>query len=322
MADPASEGGHPPRQASGGHGGHDGDHPHHHPTRQLGERGLATAIVINVGLTVAQVAGGVVSGSLALIADALHNLSDAASLIIAFVARRIGRRSIDDRMTFGYARAEIVAALVNFTTLILLGAFLGYQAVMRLIDPQPIAGWTVVIVAGVALAVDTATAALTYAQARESMNVKAAFLHNLADALASIGVIVGGVLVLRFGWVWVDPVLTLVIAGYVLWHGLAEIGGAIRILMLGTPEGLDPQDVIAAMKGVEGVTDVHHVHVWRFDETRISLEAHLVLADDAGAARAKARVRRILDEGFGIRHVTLETERPGERCQEAGGVPA
>jgi cobalt-zinc-cadmium efflux system protein len=301
------------------------DHHHHHHDhggRHLGERGLGAAIVINVGLTVAQVVGGVLSGSLALVADALHNLSDAASLIIAFLARRIGRRTADTRMTFGYARAEIVAALVNFTTLILIGAFLAYQAVLRLLDPTPVEGWTVVVVAAVALAVDTATAVLTYAQSRESMNVKAAFLHNLADALASVGVIVGGVLVIMFGWTWVDPLLTLAIAGYVLWHGCSEIGGAIRILMLGTPEDLDPREVVAAMNAVDGVTDVHHVHLWRFDERRISLEAHLVLAEEASAAMAKKRVRDLLQTRFGIGHVTLETESVDDHCQEAGGMPA
>ncbi len=296
-------------------------HHHHHPAR-LGDRGLIVALAINLGLTVVQVAGGIVSGSLALVADALHNLSDAGSLGIAYAARRIGRRAADDRMTFGYARAEIVAALVNFTTLILLGAYLGYEAVLRLIDPQPVAGWTVIGVAGVALAVDVATALLTLRQARQSMNIRAAFLHNLADAMASVAVILGGVLVLVFGWYWVDPLLTLVIAGYVLGHGVSAIGGAVRILMLGAPEDMDPREVIAAMNAEPEVLDVHHVHLWRFDEQRVSLEAHLVLAEHAAAAHAKARVRERLRREFGIWHVTLETEAAGETCQEAGGVAA
>lgn len=288
----------------------------------MGDRGLALALAINVGLTGVQVAGGVVSGSLALIADALHNLSDAGSLGIAYAARRVGRRSADTRMTFGYARAEIVAALVNFTTLILLGAYLGYEAVLRLLDPQPVAGWTVIGVAGVALIVDVATALLTLRGARQSMNIRAAFLHNLADAMASVAVILGGVLVLLFGWHWVDPLLTLVIAGYVLWHGLSAIGGAVRILMLGAPEDMDPREVIAAMNAEPEVLDVHHVHLWRFDEDRVSLEAHLVLAEHAAAARAKARIRERLRREYGIWHVTLETEALGETCQEAGGVAA
>jgi len=287
----------------------------------LGDRRLGLAVAINLGLTVAQVVGGIVSGSLALIADALHNFSDAASLLIAFAARRIARRPADERMSFGYARAEVVAALINFTTLILLGLYLGYEAIMRLLAPQPIAGWTVVIVAGIALVVDAATALLTHAQARESMNIKAAFLHNVADALSSVAVIVGGVVILLYDWTLIDPLLTLAIAGYVLWHGLAEIGGAIRILMLGVPPGTDPAAVIAAMREVEGVADVHHLHLWGFDERRVSLEAHLVVAEGATVGAAKAHVRQLLHERFGVSHVTLETEHEGEACQSAGGLP-
>ncbi len=300
----------------------DHHHHHHHNRGWLGDRGLVVALAINLGLTVVQVVGGIVAGSLALVADALHNLSDAGSLGIAYAARRIGRRAADDRMTFGYARAEIVAALVNFTTLILLGAYLAYEAVLRLLDPQPVAGWTVIGVAGVALAVDTATALLTLRQARHSMNVRAAFLHNLTDALASVAVILGGGLVLAFGWHWVDPVLTLAIAGYVLGHGVSAIGGAIRILMLGAPEDMEPREVIAAMAAEPGVLDVHHVHLWRFDERRVFLEAHLVLAEDARAAETKGRIRQRLRRDFGVWHVTLETEAAGETCQETGGVAA
>jgi cobalt-zinc-cadmium efflux system protein len=241
--------------------------------------------------------------------------------VIAFWARRIARRPADARMTFGYARAEIVAALINFTTLILLGLYLGYEAIMRLLDPQPVAGWTVVIIAGIALVVDLATALLTFAQSRESMNIKAAFLHNVADALASVAVILGGVVILLYDWTLIDPILTLVISGYVLWHGLTEIGGAIRILMLAVPEGTNPETVIEAMLEVDGVENVHHVHLWGFDEKRVSLEAHLVLAPGAVATAAKSAVRQLLRERFAVTHVTLETELAGEACQEAGGLP-
>lgn len=287
----------------------------------MGDRRLGLAVAINVGLTVVQVIGGIVSGSLALIADALHNLSDAASLLIAFVARRVARRPADARMSFGYARAEIVAALVNFTTLILLGLYLAYEAVIRLISPVPVEGWTVVTIAGLALVIDTATALLVYAEAKGSMNVKAAFLHNLADALSSVGVIIGGIVILLYDWTLIDPLLTLLIAAYVLWHGFAAIGGAIRILMLAVPSETDVAAVIAAMRNVAGVKDVHHVHLWRFDERRISLEAHLALAEGVEAAPVKAEVRRLLREHFTVAHVTLETELAGEACQEAGGLP-
>ncbi len=310
-----------------GHHHHHHHHGHRHaPHGQADETGdwrLTVSIAVNVLLTVAQIVGGLLSGSLALIADALHNLSDAASLLIAVLARRIARRPADARMTFGYGRAEVVAALINFTTLILIGVFLGYEAIMRLFDPQPVEGWTVVIIAGIALIVDAVTVLLTYAMARDSMNVRAAFLHNLADALASVGVIIGGIVILLYDWTLIDPLLTLAISGYVLWHGLAEINGAIRILMLGTPDELDPGEVVDAMRAVPGVCDVHHVHLWRFDERRVFLEAHVVVADDSGPAteRTKAALRSLLTDRFAIDHVTLETECSDTACQAGGGVP-
>lgn len=302
--------------------GHGHGHGHAHGGAGLGDRRLALAVAVNVGLTVAQFVGGLLSGSLALMADALHNLSDAASLVIAVWARRLSRRPADGRMTFGWARAEIVAALVNFTTLILIGLYLAWEAALRLYDPQPVEGWTVVTVAGLALAVDVATAALTWAMAKDSMNIRAAFIHNVADALSSVAVIVGGVVVLIWDWTLIDPLLTLMIAGYVLWHGASEIGGAVRILMNAAPDAMDAGEVAAAMAGVEGVAGAHHVHLWRLDETRTSLEAHVALAPGADAAAVKRRLRALLAERFAVGHATLETEAPGESCPAPGGGAA
>ncbi len=308
---------------------HEHGHSHHGHAHLLdgavegGQRRLAVAVAINLALTVAQVVGGILSGSLALIADALHNFSDAASLVIALWARRIARRPADGQMTFGWGRAEIVAALVNFTTLILIGLYLCFEAVMRLLDPQPIEGWTVVIVAGVALVVDAATVLLTLAMARDNMNIRAAFLHNMADAMASVGVIVGGVVVLLYDWTLIDPLLTLAIAAYVLWHGASEIGGAVRILMNAAPDSLDATELATAMTQVEGVQDVHHLHLWRFDEHRSSLEAHIRLVADApDPAAVKRRLRTLLADEYGVQHATLETEAHDDECAAPGGMGA
>lgn len=159
----------------------------------LGENRLWWAVGVNVLLTIAQVIGGIISGSLSLVADALHNLSDAASMFIALIAIRIGRKPPDQFKTFGYKRAETIAALINLTALIIIGCFLIVEAIKRFFSPEPIEGWTVVLVACIALVVDVITALLTYSQSESSMNIKAVFLHNVSDALASIGVIVTGV---------------------------------------------------------------------------------------------------------------------------------
>ena len=292
-------------------------HGHHHHAEALASDGrLAWAVAVNLGLTVAQVVGGVLSGSLALIADALHNLSDALSLVIAIVARRIARRPADPHMTFGYARAETVAALVNYTTLVLIGLYLGYEAIARLFAPEPVAGWTVVIVAGIALAVDLVTAALTWTMSKSSQNIRAAFLHNLADALGSVAVIVAGTLILLYDWRLIDPIVTLLIAGYILWMSVAEIGGVIRVLMLGSPPEIATEDVLAAAVEVSGVREVHHAHLWQMEEHRPAMEAHLVIEEGrwSEADAIKARVRDVLRDRFDISHTTLETECTAHAC--------
>jgi len=296
-----------------------GHHHHHHIDADAGDRRVGFAIAVNFLLTAAQIVGGLISGSLALIADALHNLSDAMSLVIAFAARRIARRGADDTMTFGYDRIEVVAALINYTTLILLGLYLGYEAVLRFLDPQPVDGWLVVIIAGLALVVDLATAALTWALSKQSVNIRAAFLHNLADALGSVAVIVAGTLIILYDWRLIDPAITLLIAGYILYMSFAEIGGVIRILMLGTPPGLDPEQVMSAVETVPGVAEVHHVHLWQMGEHRHSFDAHLRIAEGQwdNADAVKAQVKALLADRFGVTHSTLEMECAHHGCTDA-----
>ena len=300
------------------HGGHD-HHGHAHLDPASGDRRVSLAIWANGLLTVAQIVGGILSGSLALVADAMHNLSDMAALVIAFAARKISRKPADRAMTFGYGRIEIVAALINYTTLILVGFFLIYEGAMRLIEPPEVAGWTVVILAGVALIVDTLTAVLTYAMQKDSVNIRALFLHNLSDALASVAVMVGGALILLYDWRIVDPLITIGIAGYILYLALTEIGGPIRTLMLGSPAGIDNDEVIAAIRGIDGVQDLHHVHFWQMQEHRTSLDGHIVLTADAWPRQeaVKAEIKAMLDQRFGIGHSTLEFEHAAHAHEHA-----
>ncbi|WP_425099699.1 cation diffusion facilitator family transporter [Tropicibacter sp. S64] len=294
-------------------------HHHHHVDPEAGDRRVAAAVGVNILLTVAQVVGGVLSGSLAMIADALHNFSDAISLVIAFWARKIARRPADSDMTFGYGRAELVAALINLTTLIVIGLYLIYEAVMRFFAPEPVTGWLVIVIAGIALVVDLVTAALTYSMSKDSANIRAAFLHNLADALGSVAVILAGTLILLFGWTWVDPLVTLLIAGYILWMAFSEISGVVRILMLGSPPQMAPEAVLETAGAVDGVRDVHHAHLWQLDEHRTSLEAHVVIETGAWsrADAIKQAVKLRLSEAHGLTHVTLELECEAHRCSGA-----
>ncbi|MFD2740835.1 cation diffusion facilitator family transporter [Sulfitobacter aestuarii] len=292
-----------------------GHHHHHHVDPESGDLKVALAVAINLALTLAQIIGGIVAGSLSLIADALHNLSDAIALIIAFAARKIARRPADTRMTFGYGRIEAVAALINYTTLIVIGLYLVYEAIWRFFEPSPVTGWIIVVVAGIALLIDLATAALTYSMSKSSVNIRAAFLHNLADALGSVAVIVAGSLVIWFGWHWVDPAATLLIAGYILWQSALEMPVVVRILMLGSPPEIDAEAVIATMLEVEGVGSVHHVHLWMMGEHENALNAHLVLESQAsGSAGA---VKKRLARQYHLHHSTLEIENAAERCRDA-----
>ncbi len=283
-------------------------HEHHHNIDAMDDRKLGWAIAINMLLTLAQIIGGILSGSLALIADALHNFSDAASLWIAWIARKIGRKPADHFKTFGYKRAEVIATLINLITLVIVGLYLIYEAVWRAFEPQIIEGWMVVIVASIALVIDVITAILTYRMSKNSMNIRAAFLHNVSDALASLGVIIAGTLIILYDWYWTDTALTLLIAAYVLYQAASMLPKTIHILMQGAPEHIVMEEVIQAMESIGGVKNVHHVHIWQMDEHNSALEAHVVIESFNETEAVKQALKACLSEQFGLVHSTLEFE--------------
>ena len=294
-------------------------HEHVHMSPETKDKRVAVAIWANGILTLAQIAGGIFAGSLALIADAIHNFSDMASLIIAFAARKIARRPADSKMTFGYGRIEVVAALINYTTLIMIGLYLIYEGGMRILDPVEIKGWWIVWLGIVALVVDALTALLTYSMQKGSVNIRALFLHNLSDAFASIAVVIGGALILLYDMRWVDPAITIGIASYILYLGLTEIGGTIRTLMLGSPVDIDTDSVIEGVSKVEGVIDLHHVHFWQMGEHDASLDAHVVVEMSAWneLETIKDRIKQALEKDFNITHSTLEFEHPDYKHEGA-----
>ena len=299
----------------------------HHTSYKEGDWRLIFSVTINVALTVAQVIGGIISGSLSLIADALHNLSDAGALLLAFIARKIGRKSADYENTYGYARAEVIGALINLVTLIIIGLYLVYEAVWRLFIPEIITGWMVVIIASIALVIDVATALLTYVMSKESLNVKAAFLHNISDALASVGVIIAGVLIINYDLFIADTIITLLIAGYVLYQGLSMLPRVIRILMQGTPPDIDIETIIKEVEKIKQVVNMHHVHIWELDEHERALEAHVIVntSDVVCVDKIKHEIKSILHKNFHIAHSTLEFEfseiDKGTQCEDLSIVP-
>lgn len=280
----------------------------HHISKDVKSSRLIWAIVINVLLTVAQIAGGVISGSLSLIADALHNLSDAVSILIALIAQKISTKTSDDIMTFGYNRAETLAAFTNLITLVIIGLYLLYESMMRFNEPRVIEGWIVIIVAAIALIIDVATAFLTYSISKNSMNIKVAFLHNVSDALASLAVIIAGILILLYKWYFVDTLLTILIALYVLYQAYTMLPSVINILMQGAPKDIDTLDVLTNIQNFDYIQNIHHLHIWQLDEHHNALEAHIVLNKLDEMESSKKLLKEYLKKNYSIVHSCLEFE--------------
>lgn len=293
-------------------------HSHAPDTGSVSDRALGWAVGLNLGLTGFEVVAGAIAGSVALLADALHNFNDCAALLIALIARRIARRGANERFTFSYRRAELIGAMINLTALLLVGAYLVYEAVHRLIVPSQPDGRWIMAAAGVALVVDVLTAWLLWALSKGSLNLRAAFVHNLTDALASLAVLAGGAAVFLFGWWAIDPLLTLVIAGYILYLSFGMLRRTAVILMEGTSPDLSLRDVADAMVAVDGVCDAHHLHVWELGEHHRALEAHVAVQRDrlGEIETIKRRLRERLAGRFQIEHATLEFEVEQEGCPD------
>lgn len=309
-----------------GHTGHDEDgesHGHSHGKDASTTR-LLIALALNVGITVAQVAGGLISGSLSLLADAAHNGSDAASLGVSYGARRISGRPADRRRTFGYERAELIGAFINLVTLFVISLYLVYAAVNRFLNPSEVEGTVMLIVGGIAFVEDAISVWLLSKDLKSGQNVRAVFIHLAGDTLATLGVMIGAVLIMAYGITWVDPLVTLLIAVYIAVHAYIEIRTTIAILMESAPEGFPLGDMTRDLETMEHVADVHHVHVWRLDEETTALEAHIrveYIEELAALDALKARVKERLREEYGIGHATLEIEH-GACTDEHNSVAA
>lgn len=292
-------------------------HSHDHGHLKNG-KALFWAILINVLLSVVQVIGGLISGSLALLADALHNFSDAGALLVAYTAHRVSSLPANNELTYGYGRAQILGALINSVMLVMVGLFLIYESWQRFLSPSEVNGWIVIVVAALALVVDLATALLTHSGAKDSINMKAAFIHNVSDALASVVVIISGILILNFNIYWIDLIATCLISTYILYQSVELIKSCIRTLMQAVPKDLNLDLILSELKQIRGIKDIHNVHIWAIHEKLRSFEGHIVLNSDEPkeAQRVKAELKALLKSRFKINHSTLELEFPNEECQD------
>jgi len=291
-----------------GHGHH---HSHNHSHPDLKGRNLLISIVLNILITVAQVIGGLMSGSLALLSDALHNFSDVLSLIVSYVADLYAKKEASYEKTFGYKRAEIIAAFVNALGLIIVAIYLVYEAVHRFIDPQEIKSGLVIWLALLGIVANGFSVLLLRKDAKVNMNMRSAYLHLLTDMSASVAVLVGGLLMKFYNWFWVDSVLTVLISIYLLIMGYDLLKKSFKVLMLFTPEEIDLENVRITMSEDPEVQNVHHIHIWQLNEKEIHLEAHIDFKENITISKFDEILNSIeerLFHNFGINHVNVQPE--------------
>jgi len=282
---------------------------HHH--HEVSGRNLFWTIVLNVIITLSQIVGGIISGSLALLSDAMHNFSDVLALVIAYAANRMAARPNDVQRTFGYKRAEILAALFNASVLIGIAVFLIVEAFHKFYHPEPINSVWVIGLGALSIVLNTASVLLIKEDSQESMNVRAAYLHLLTDVMTSIAVVLGGVLMYYFGIFWIDPLISALIALYLIWASFGLVKESSAILMQFTPEGIDVDEVVKAIESEPEIADVHHIHIWKLNDHQINLEAHLDFKEDVALSvsnRVIDRLEKKLHDTFDIEHTTFQCE--------------
>jgi cobalt-zinc-cadmium efflux system protein len=288
------------------------NHNHVHIEKhEVKAKNLVYSILLNLLITIAQIIGGIVSGSLALISDALHNFSDVLSLVFSLIANKLSRRKASIDQTFGLKRAELIAAFVNAATLIIVAFILIYGAVERFIHPHYIKSNLVIWLAALGIAVNGFSVILLKKDANHNLNMKSAYLHLLTDMMASIAVLVGGLLMKFFGWFWVDSVMTILIAIYLIVVGIDLLLKSTKMLMLFTPAHIDIKEIVRAVHKVSGAGKLHHIHVWHLNEEEIHLEAHLDCPEDFTLTQFDEvlnRIELVLFEKFGINHTTIQPE--------------
>ncbi len=284
---------------------------HHHHHHNVSGKNLFLTIVLNVIITVSQIAGGIISGSLALLSDAMHNFSDVLALVIAYVANRLAARPNSESKTFGYRRAEIIAALFNASVLVGIAVFLIVEAVHKFFHPEAIDSMWVIGLGVLSIVLNTASVLLVKEDSHDNMNIKAAYLHLLTDVMTSVAVVVGGVLMYYFGIFWIDPLISALIALYLVWASFGIVKESVSVLMQFVPKNVDVERVVEAIEAEAGVDNVHHIHIWRLDDKQINLEAHLDMSEDFSISKSNEIIKKLekkLHENFGIEHTTLQCE--------------
>jgi cobalt-zinc-cadmium efflux system protein len=303
------------------------NHAHHHghshvPAHAPGAFGTAFAIatVLNIALVVIQVVYGVLGHSMALMADAGHNASDVLALVLAWASHAISRWHPTERYTYGFRSTSIIAALINATILLVVTGAIAWAAIERLFDPAPVAGATVMVVAAIGILINCAAAAiLSRGHAHDlnvhDLNIHGAFLHLVADAAVSAGVVAAAVVILLTGWLWVDPVASLVISGVIVWSTWGLLRDAAKMSLQGVPPQIDPGAVRVYLQSLPAVAEVHDLHIWPMSTTETALTCHLVMPEGYPEADFLELVYADLQQRFGIEHPTIQIESGDRPCK-------
>lgn len=283
-------------------------HNHHH--HEVSGKRLGITIFLNILITLGQVIGGFISGSMALLTDAAHNFSDVLSLIMSYAANRIAGKKPTIKQTFGFRRSEIIAAFANSVALIVIALFILYEAIQRLVSPVPVASDWVIWLALGSIALNGISVLLVKKDAEHNINMRSALLHLFSDMMTSIGVLIGGLLMKYFGWYFADAILALIIAGYLLYLSWEIFNESLCILMQFAPRHLDVEELSEGINQIKGIKNIHHVHCWQLDDHRIIFEAHVDLEADIAISEFELilnEIKTYLQE-FDISHVNIQPE--------------
>ncbi len=289
--------------------GHSHNHSHDHG--DLKGRNLLISILLNILITASQVVGGIISGSLALLSDALHNFSDVLSLIISYVANRLSKKEASTNKTFGYKRGEIIAAFVNASNLMVVAILLIIEAIKRFKNPDEIESNLVIWLSLLGILANGFSVLLLKRDADSNMNMRSAYLHLLTDMMASVAVLIGGLLMKFFQIFWIDSVLTLAIALYLIYMGYDLLRSSTRVLMLFTPEEVKIKEIVQVVTQIPSVKNMHHIHVWQLNEEELHLEAHVDFDEDIKLSEFDTilnTIEELLYHDFEINHVNIQPE--------------
>lgn len=297
------------------HHGHDhhGHHHHHHfdEVREGNKKGLLIALIITTGIMLLEFFGGLITNSLALLSDSGHMLSDASSLFLSLVAFWFATRPASPKKTYGFYRFEILAALFNAVTLFVIAGFIVYEAFQRFFDPPTVASGTMMIIAGIGLLANllSAWSLISKGDVKNNVNLRSAYLHVLGDALGSVGAIIAGVLMLLFEWYIADPIISVVVALLILKSAWGVLTTSIHILMEGTPITIDQKEVKATLEEIDGVIDVHDLHIWTITSGMDSLTCHILIKDDHDSQDILQQAIDKIRDKFKIEHTTIQIEK-------------